>query len=148
MADERTESLIEEFAPLVEEIASQLGDGSVPEEDLVQEGYLGLLEAARLLTSEDPCEVPLSVSETVEEHIREAVRRALERGSRTLESDERLVAQVELLDQSIDRLTEELGSRPNIDEIANDMQISQEKVLEILKLTGESMDDSSFFPNP
>ena len=49
---------------------------------------------------------------------------------------------MDLLNQSIDRLTEELGTKPNIDEIANDMGITQDKVIDILKLTGEDLDES------
>ena len=43
------------------------------------------------------------------------------------------------MNKSISRLTEELGSKPTVDELANDMGISQVKVLEILKLTGETL---------
>ena len=60
--------------------------------------------------------------------------------------DDRLVVQVELLNRSIEKLTEDLGTKPNIDEIANDMGITQQNVLDILKLTGEGLSDESFIP--
>ncbi len=150
MSDPRIDGLVEEFMQDVEEIVNELSDGSVPEEDLIQEGCLGILEAARLLFpgEGEETEIPVSVDRTVRDSIRDAVERALRENSGARESDLRLVAQVELLEKSISRLTEELGTKPNIDEIANDMEISQEKVLEILKLTGENEPDDAFFPAP
>ena len=51
-----------------------------------------------------------------------------------------------LLDQFaiVIKFAEELGGKPNIDELANDLGISQEEVLKILKLTGTTPDDESF----
>ena len=45
-----------------------------------------------------------------------------------------------MLNESISKLTDELGKKPTIDEIANDLRIPQDKVLDILKLTGEDID--------
>lgn len=142
----RSGDLAEEFMEEVEEIARELDDGSVPFEDLIQEGYVGLLEGIDLVESamERDSASAAPLAETIRTAIKSSIRLAIKRGSDSYITDDRLVAQVELLNKSIDRLTEELGNKPNIDEIANDMGISQEKVLSILKLTGGVSDDAAF----
>ena len=76
--------------------------------------------------------------------MRGAIRKALERAQKEAaalrKKDDRVIVQVEMLNESISKLTDELGKKPNIDEIANDLRIPQEKVLDILKLTGEDID--------
>ena len=132
----------------MEEIARELSDDSLPEEDLIQEGYVGLMEGIRMIRTDDPDLMPVNPGQIVRDSIRAAMISALERNRAFLSSDEFLVSRVELLGKSIDRLTEELGSKPNIDEIACDMQITQDEVLEILKLTGADVSDEALTGKP
>ncbi|MCI6173817.1 MAG: hypothetical protein MR671_06105 [Clostridiales bacterium] len=142
MNEAQKRDLIEECMPLVDEVIEDLDDGVMPSEDLRQEGMVGLVRGVDSL-SEDPDEWGgRSVEETVKEAIRAAALEAKDAFIELTRKDDRLIAQVELLNQSIDRLTEELGTKPNIDEIANDMGITQDKVIDILKLTGEDLDES------
>ena len=143
MTDEALKSLAEEFLSDVEEIAAELSDGTVPEEDLISEGYVGLMEGLKSFDAGDPELMPMNMTETVRSAVRSAILSAIDRSREYEKTGELLVAQVELLRKSIDRLTEELGTKPNIDEIANDMQISQDKVLEIIKLTGPDVSDEA-----
>lgn len=150
MNEMQRQELIEEFMEEVESIASELDDGALPLEDLVQEGYVGLMKGLQALEKEEYGEEAafggLSVSETLKDAIRQALEEAIDAQRARLNQDDRLVVQVELMNRSIERLTEELGTKPNIDEIANDMKISQEMVLKILKLTGEGISDEAFIP--
>lgn len=141
MNDRVKADLAEEFMPLALSIASEMGDGSIPEEDLGQEAFVGLMEGLEILSRADEDEYGerLPLEETIEEAIRARIREALAEQKALAERDDRLIAQVELMNKSISRLTEELGSKPTVDELANDMGISQVKVLEILKLTGETL---------
>ena len=144
MTEAQKAALIEEFSDQVQEIAAELDDGEMPLEDLVQEGFVGLIEGINKAADTDPDEWELSLDETLRSSIRTAIENALSEDRVLRKDDDLLVAQVELLNKSIDRLTEELGTKPNIDEIANDMKISQEQVLAILKLTGTTPDDETF----
>ena len=143
MKTETLAGFAEEFLPEIEELARELEDETVPAEDLVQEGYVGLIETLETLFSGDPDEMPVGMTETVRNAVRGTMEKALRKDKKARSVDDFLVAQVELLDRSIRRLTEELGTKPNIDEIANDMRISQERVLEILKLTGPDISDEA-----
>ena len=146
MREQEKQSLIEEFMEEVPELAEELHAGSLPMEDLIQEGYLGIMNGIALLEEEQERGLygGLGVTETIRGAIRKAMQDALEAEKTLRMDDDRLVVQVELLNKSIDRLTEELGGKPNIDELANDLGISQEEVLKILKLTGTTPDDDSF----
>ncbi|MDO4619060.1 MAG: sigma-70 domain-containing protein [Lachnospiraceae bacterium] len=135
--------LIEEFMPLVREIAAEYAEGPDAEEDLFQEGCIGLLKGIDALQEEENEWGGLSVDETVRAAVRAAIEEARNTEQELGRTDLRLVAQVEKLNESIDRLTEELGSKPNIDELANDMQIPQEKVIRILKLASGEVDEDA-----
>lgn len=149
MDEARKLSLIEEFTEEIVAIANETDDGSVPLEDLIQEGYVGLLRGIKELDNETDQTDSASmrpVREVLTEAIREAVSGAIREEAEMRRRDDRLVVQVELLNRSIEKLTEDLGTKPNIDEIANDMGITQQNVLDILKLTGEGLSDESFIP--
>jgi RNA polymerase primary sigma factor len=118
--------------PRVDEIAREMDDGTVPVEELIEDGYVGLSAGlAEFGHDSEPDEGE------IEEAVRNEIRRAQEEYAEAAKKDDRLIQQVELLNRSIGRLTEELGKKPNVDEIANDMGIPQDKVIDILKLTGE-----------
>ena len=150
MREQEKQSLIEEFMEEVPELAEELHDGSLPMEALIQEGYLGIMNGIAVLAEEEEKGLygGLGVTETIRGAIRKAMQDALQAEKALRLDDDRLVVQVELLNKSIDRLTEELGGKPNIDELANDLGISQEEVLKILKLTGTTPDDEAFQAPP
>lgn len=134
----RMADLAEEFLPLVGELAAELDEGLMPHEDFLQEGYLGLTLALGALADEDAdAWGGISVEEAVEAAVRRQLAEANERQKALREKDDRVIVQAELLQKSIDRLTEEFGGRPTVDELANDLKIPQEKVLDILKLMGD-----------
>ena len=139
MNDFQKADLTEEFMPLAMQIAAELDNGTVPLEDLTQEAFLGLGAGLNLVAESDERGEGLPLDRTVEQAIREQVLLALAEQEDYMKRDDRLVAEVELLNESINRLTGELGTKPTIDEVANDMGIPQSKVLEILKLMGETL---------
>ena len=124
MTESQKAALIEEFMPEAVRIALEMSDGSVPIEDLTQEAYVGLLMGLNMVAE----------SEDALEEQRELDKR-----------DKQLIAQVELLSKSIDAMTEELGTKPTVDEIANYMGVQQKTVLEILKLSGEELPEGEFY---
>ena len=112
------EDLADEFMPLVREIVSELDDGVMPSEDLMQEGALGLIAALDRLSDDRDEWGECPLEELIRHEVREAVLSAKDAYAELERKDQSLVAQVELLNRSIDRLTEESGTKPNIDEIA------------------------------
>ena len=116
MNDFQKADLTEEFMPLAMQIAAELDNGTVPLEDLTQEAFLGLVAGLNLVAESDERGEGLPLDRTVEQAIREQVLLALAEQEDYMKRDDRLVAEVELLNESINRLTGELGTKPTIDE--------------------------------
>ena len=53
-----------------------------------------------------------------------------------------LVERVQSLSDAIDRLTAVNAEKPNIDELANELGITQEEVLSVIRLTGEDTENT------
>ncbi len=118
---------------LAETIALEMDDGLIPHEDLVSEAYLGLAEALNELGEN-------ADEDQLDDRIRAHLRTVIEENRIQAQSDEYLIGQVRDLSESIEKLTKELGTRPNLDELANDMGVTQDEVLAVLKLAGEDVD--------
>ena len=113
----------------------------IPLADLIAEGNLGISEA---LAERDEAEPFLPGEE--EALCAEAARqmdRFLAEFGRHSKNDGLLAGQVRILSKAIDELTEEQGAKPTVDELANELGVSQQKVLDILKLTGDEPKDDS-----
>ena len=145
MTESQKAALIEEFMPEAVRIALEMSDGSVSIEDLTQEAYVGLLMGLNMVAESEYTFDALPLTQTVEEAIRAQIASALEEQRELDKRDKQLIAQVELLSKSIDAMTEELGTKPTVDEIANYMGVQQKTVLEILKLSGEELPEGEFY---
>ncbi len=134
----RRADLAEEFMPLAKEIAEEMDDGRIPLDDLIAEAYVGLVAGINQLAEEESDWGGKPMDQAIEEAIRKAVEEAQKEAKDLQIRDDQVIVQVEKLNKSIDHLTEEFGDRPTVDELANDMEIPQEKVMDILKLLGEN----------
>ena len=119
-------------APRISKIAGKYAVSDLPFEDIVAEGNLGLTEALMAGVTEEK-EIRASIENQIERFIAEM------RSER--DADDRLTAQVVLLSETIDRWNSEHGEKPTVDELANELGVSQDKILDILKLTGEVPED-------
>ena len=115
-------------------IAEEHAVPDLPFADLISEGNLGLTEAMMEGVTDEE-----SLHRAVEEQILGFIREM----RREREDDNRLTAQVAILSETIDKWRTDYGVKPTIDELANELGISQEKVLDILKLTGEDPESGS-----
>ena len=132
MNEQQRDETVKRWMPQVDEIAGEMDDGTMPVGDMIEDGYVGLSAGLTKCTGD-----PDTDDDIIEEAIRGEIRRAKEEYAEQSAKDDKLVQQVELLNKSIEKLTRELGNKPTVDEIANDMGISQDKVIDILKLAGE-----------
>ncbi len=130
MNDDRTKALTD-LLPELRSYAAGLTNDSYLAEDLFQEGCIA---ASSVLADPTPKrkEEALDIAFL---RMEEAYREAED----LLRTDVEMVERVEQLDQSIDRLTERLHDKPTIDEIANEMGITQDELLSIIRLTGEEI---------
>jgi len=103
--------------------------------DLVHEGNLGLIEAAKRF---DPERNVKFISYAVW-WVRQAIFHALSQGSRAFRMPQKLSSQVSKVGSARDRLAADLQRAPTNRELADKMEISEHEVEDILKLAGDDL---------
>jgi len=127
--------IIEIYLKEVVEIAKEMHQEDLFLGDLVQEGNVGLILGVAMLTDVE------TAHETIIEQIRQAMQVLIEEQNELTSRDKKMVEKVKLLDESITTLTEELGRKVTIDELAVYMGMSEDEIEDILKLTGEEAEE-------
>lgn len=121
------------YMPKVLDIAKAHKKEGVFLEDLVSEGSIGLTEGLYSFSS----------PETAHEEIMDAIRKSIRLYLMELEAerthDNSIIDKVRKMDEALDILKEDLGRKVYIEEVAEYMQITEEEVWDILKLTGEDV---------
>ena len=124
------------YAKMVAEEASRFYRQQLSMEDLLQDASMGLLSGlAQAAESENPDEI-------LRQFIRNELQNSVDSHSSFEESDRKLVSKVKELDEALTKLEKDLGRKVFPEEIAAEMDITEEEVREIIKLTGEELDDA------
>lgn len=126
--------LVEVYLKEVVEIAKQMYVPEVFLGDLIQEGNLGLVLGVEMLTS---VQKVAQARDIITRQIRQSIQMLLEEQNELNSRDKKMVEKVQALDEAITALTEELGRKVTIDELAIYMGMEIEEIEDILKLTGE-----------
>ena len=103
--------------------------------DLVHEGNLGLIEAAKRF---DPERNVKFISYAVW-WVRQAIFHALSQGSRAFRMPQKLSSQVSKVGSARDRLAADLQRPPTNRELADAMDVSEQEIEGILKLSGDDL---------
>ncbi len=133
------EILIEKNAGLVNKIAWKFANSGVEIEDLIQIGYIGLLKAInkfdfRYNVMFSTYAVPLILGE-IKGSFREGGQLKVSRSLKT---------EISEMNKIKDRLIEKLGRSPKISELAKEMKITTEHLIELLETEKELSDVVSF----
>lgn len=126
------EEHLQYYFPKVIEIAEELYTPEFFIGDLIQEGNVGLMMVL---------ENGQIAEETVLAEVRRAIRMMLDEQEELKRQDDKMVEKVVFLDESLKNLTEDLNRKPTLEELAAYMEMSEEDVNDILRLTGEEEDD-------
>ena len=126
--------IVEMYLQDVIEIAKEMYHPEIFLGDLIQEGNVGLILGAELVTDVE------TAHQTITEQIRQSIRMLIEEHTELSSRDKKMVEKVAMLDESIKTLTEELGRKVTIDELAIYMGMTEDEIEDILKLTGEESD--------
>ena len=78
---------------------------------------------------------------SIMEEVRVGMLALIEAQTEVKRQDKRMVEQVSELDEAIRSMTEELGRKVAVDELAERLGIGEEQIAEILKLAGEDVDN-------
>ena len=103
--------------------------------DLIQEGNVGLILGMDMLAD------VATAHETIVNQVKQCIQMLIEEHAEVKSRDNKMVEKVTMLDESIKTLTEELGRKVTIDELAVYMGMTEEEIDDILRLMGEDSED-------
>ncbi len=128
--------LIEIYLKEIVDIAKEMYHEAIFIGDMIQEGTVALIMGLELIQSAE------GAHESMVEQIKAGMQALIEEQTELSNRDKKMVEKVNLLDESITNLTEELGRKVSIDELAVYMGMDEEEILDILKLTGEETEEN------
>lgn len=133
--------LIEAYLKQVVEIAKEMYHPEIFLGDLVQEGNLGVVLGVEMLSNQN-LDVDIKKAEVeIFAQIRQSMQLLIEEQTEVSKRDKKMVEKVNQLDEAIKNLTEELGRKVTIDELAIYMGMEIEEIEDILKLAGEEEEE-------
>ncbi len=103
--------------------------------DLIQEGNVGLILGLDMLTDVETGHA------VIMEQIRQSMQMLIEESTELSQCDKKMIEKVSMLDEGIKTLTEELGRKVTIDELAIHMGMSVEDIEDVLRLMGEDSEE-------
>ncbi len=136
--------MTEIFLSRVVEIGKEMYHSEIFLGDLVQEGNVSLMIALESLpdfTELGEEGIQEALESYIEQEVRQGIQMLIEETAELKGRDQRMVEKVTTLDENITKLTEDLGRKVTIDELALYSELSEEEILEILKLTGEDVEE-------
>lgn len=132
--------ITEIYLPKIVEIGKDMNQADIFIGDLIQEGNVSLMIALEMLPNIEETGY-VGIEEYLEAEIRQGIQMMIEETGELKNRDHKMVQQVSDLDESITKLTDDLGRKVTIEELALYMEMPEESILEILKLTGEEVEE-------
>lgn len=133
--DSVKERLIGIYLKEVVEIAKEMYTEGIFIGDLIQEGNVGLILGLDMLTDVE------SAHQVIVEQVRQNIQLAIEEYAELSQRDKKMIEKVAMLDEGIKSLTEELGRKVTIDELALHMGMTEEEIEDVLRLMGEETEE-------
>ena len=127
--------LTELYLKEVVEIAKEMYHPEIFLGDIIQEGNVGLILGLDMLVD------VATAHETIVNQVKQCIQMLIEEHTEVKSRDNKMVEKVTMLDESIKALTEELGRKVTIDELAVYMGMTEEEIDDILRLMGEESED-------
>lgn len=127
--------LTELYLKEVVEIAKEMYHPEIFLGDIIQEGNVGLILGLDMLVD------VATAHETIVNQVKQCIQMLIEEHTEVKSRDNKMVEKVTMLDESIKTLTEELGRKVTIDELAVYMGMTEEEIDDILRLMGEESED-------
>lgn len=123
---------MKKWLPQIVQIAKELYHPEIFLGDLIQEGSFGLV---------------IGMSQGADEKellqmARESMQAMVEAQTEVKLQDQKMADKVNDLDEKIKKLTEEMGRKISVDELAELLEISEEEIEDIIRLAGEDLEET------
>lgn len=129
------ESLAAQYMPKVLDVARAHKTEGILLEELVSEGLIGLTEGLTMIADAK------TAHEEIMNAVRKSIRLFLMEQDAEAARDNSIIDKVRRMDEALNVLKEDLGRKVYIEEVADYMNITEEEVWDILKLTGEEVSE-------
>lgn len=129
------ESLAAQYMPKVLDVARAHKTEGILLEELVSEGLIGLTEGLTMIADAK------TAHEEIMNAVRKSIRLFLMEQDAEAARDNSIIDKVRRMDEALNVLKEDLGRKVYIEEVADYMNITEDEVWDILKLTGEEVSE-------
>ena len=127
------------YFPKVVELAVKLNRSQVFIGDVIQEGNVSLMLALKESDGRNDRELE---GQEIMDQVRAGMLALVEEQTEVKRQDKKMVEQVSELDETIQSMSEEMGRKVAVDEVAEKLGISEAQIADILKLAGEEIDSA------
>ena len=127
--------LTEIYLKTVVDIAKDMYHPEIFLGDLIQEGNVGLILGMDMIVD------VATAHQVIVEQVKQNIQLLIEEHTELSQRDKKMVEKVNQLDEGIKALTEELGRKVTIDELAIHMGMTEEEIDDILRLMGEETEE-------
>lgn len=124
------------YLPLVVDTALKMHRKEVFIGDMIQEGNISLMAALGRF------EAGADDEDIVMEEVRAGIRAFIESQTETKRQDKKMVDQVAELDETIRHMSEDMGRKVSVDEVAQQLGMTEAQVEAILNLAGEEVKEA------
>lgn len=121
------------YLPRVVDAALQMHHREVFLGDMIQEGNISLMIALK------KCENSTEDETAVMDEVRAGMQALVESLTETKRLDKKMVSQVAELDETIRHMTEDMGRKVSVEEVAEQLEMTTEQIEAVLKLAGEEV---------
>lgn len=125
--------LIELYMPVVVDLALEMNVPEVYLGDLVQEGNVSLMLALEMLREKN-------ADTFLKDEIRSGMQALISEQTDVKKRDNVIVEKVNNLDETIQAMKQDKGREITIEELSEYLKISDEEILDLIKLAGEDLD--------
>lgn len=131
----------EVYLPYIIPVAKEMYKDGFHIADLIQEGNVAMIMALETLITIEGATKD-TIIEYINGEVKQGIQMLIEETTELRTRDQKMVEEVTKLDEVITQLTEDLGRKVTLEELALYTEMSEDEIIEVLKLMGEEVEEA------